>query len=289
MDFLPFSIALAIIILGSLAGFLFKMGPLRRWTEKNMSFLTSLAAGVFLVTAFFLIREVFELATPTIAIASVVGGFVLFLIIQHSIPESHHHHDEEGCDSHDRRSAYKILLGDALHNIGDGLILVPAFLVSTELGALTAVSIVVHELVQEVSEYFVLRQSGYTSHQALLRNFLVALTILIGVGLGFLIVQSQLLQAMFLGVSAGAFLQIVFHDLIPSHKHLQRHDIAKHIGAFMVGIVMIAVVNYFAPHTHAHEDGHNHDEYGDHDSHEEHEEGNEYETHDDHDTEHNHE
>ncbi len=74
----------------------------------------------------------------------------------------------------------------------------------------------VHELVQEVSEFFVLKQAGYSTKKALLTNFAVSSTILIGsIGGTFLLDTFSELELPLMGIAAGAFLVVVFQDLIP--------------------------------------------------------------------------
>jgi zinc and cadmium transporter len=270
MNILFIFCAAAGIVLASLSGLVFASTALAGWLNKRLSLLTSLAAGVFLITSVFLIREVFELTSGLVAAISILGGLVLFTLLQYLIPESHHHHDDAHCDKHDRRSAIKIMLGDAFHNVGDGLIIVPAFMIDVSLGIVTAVSIFIHEFVQELSEYVVLRQAGYSHRQALGRNALVALTIFVGVGLGFLLSRTATLQGIVLGVSAGAFLQIVFSDLLSHGNNHTPKKIVEHVLLFVIGALLIIFVQQMVPHAHVHGEQdhgelHAHDTHNDHD------------------------
>src|SRR5690606_11695982 len=110
-----------------------------------------------------------------------------------------------------------ILTGDTIHNIADGLVLVSAFSVSNEFGFFVTISILIHEIIQEISEYFVLRDSGFSRKKALSFNFLSSLSIFIGIFIGYVLIQNEIIQAVLLGFSAGIFLHIVFHDLLPYH------------------------------------------------------------------------
>jgi zinc transporter ZupT len=194
-------------------------------------------------------RESIEIIGTLKGVLTIAGGFILFMIIQKTLPESHHHHDTEHCEhGHDRRGAMKVLLGDMLHNIGDGIILVPAFFVSTELGFITAGSIFIHEIVQEISEFIILRQGGYSLGQALLNNFLIALTLFIGIGISILFLHTQTLQAVLLGISAGAFFHIFIHDLLPGHFHLRGKNLWQHIGMGAIGISVIVLIHLLVPH-----------------------------------------
>ena len=67
-------------------------------------------------------------------------------------------------------------MGDAIHNVHDGIILVPAFLVSPVVGFGTALAILFHETVQEIAEFFILLGAGYSIKKALLLNLIVSTT-----------------------------------------------------------------------------------------------------------------
>lgn len=281
LSFSIFIAALA-IMLTSLAGIIFLNSFLGKWMNKNMAFLVSFSAGVFLVTSVFLAREAFELSQAAIATGSIVGGFLLFLLGQKFLPESHHHHADECADGQcrsevGRGSAIRMLAGDAIHNIGDGIILVAAFSVDIRLGIVAAVSVFIHEFLQEISEFFVLCRGGFSTGKALLYNFFVSATILIGVGLGFLLSSSEMTQGILIGVATGGFLFIVFHDLIPYHTLRNRENgtFWKHLLSFILGIAVLALANASVPHTHSHDDEHGYDHEGHHadEAHDEHDEG----------------
>ncbi len=207
-----------LIMLMSLIGIIFVSKKLANLLEKNLHYFVSFSAGVFLYVSFHLIEETLEMSTTlTYGLLFVLIGIVLFYLLDKIIPESHHHHTEaDGQHNHNRLGAKKMLIGDGIHNIGDGLLLVPAFIISPVMGLITAIGILIHEFIQEVAEFFVLRQAGYTTKEALVRNFAVSSTILIGLLLGWTLIQIEGLLAPIIGLAAGAFLYIVFIDLIPT-------------------------------------------------------------------------
>jgi zinc and cadmium transporter len=245
-----------IISLASFAGLVFVAKTSRGWMLRNIKFLITFSAGVLFMTALQIAGESFELLSKGTAIWSILGGFALLWIVQAIIPEVHHHHDEACPDCIPAKSSIKTLIGDAIHNIGDGILLVPAFTISMELGIATAISIFVHEFIQEISEFFVLRGAGFSTKKALRTNFLSSLTIFIGVAIGIFLVSSLKIQGILLGISAGAFLQIVVHDLFPfaAVKKVQSLSAWKHLGLFMGGIVIIALLGTIIPHEEIHTD-----------------------------------
>ena len=52
------------------------------------------------------------------------------------------------------------MVGDTVHNFVDGVLIAAAFLQSTELGVVTAVAIIAHEIPQEVGDFLILLHSG---------------------------------------------------------------------------------------------------------------------------------
>ena len=148
-----------------------------------------------------------------------------------------------------------MLMGDAVHNIHDGLALVPAFLVSPVVGLGTAAGILLHEIVQEIAEFFVLREAGYSVRKALTWNFIVSGTILIGVGLAVVLVSVEELVHPLVAFSAGSFTYVIGRDLLPSiirHARLENHY-RHYITAFLIGLLLMIGITILVPHD-AHED-----------------------------------
>jgi zinc and cadmium transporter len=213
------------------------------------------------MTAFSLTGEAFELIENRWAIASVLGGFLFMWGLHSILPETHHHHDEDCAHATSKRPSIKILIGDSIHNIADGIVIVAAFTASTELGIFAAISIFIHEFIQEISEFFVLRSSGFSIEKSLLLNLLTSLTIFVGVGLGFILVETIALQGVLLGFTAGIFLHIVSHDLFPYKKLQTKKQRLGYVGMFVLGALLLAAVGLATPHTHSHEEHEYHDEH----------------------------
>lgn len=251
------------IALLSFAGALLAFKKINTWFSQNIKLLVTFAAGVFIMTSFGLISETFEFLSKNTAVLSIVGGFLGMLILHKILPETHHHHDSECSTCIPQKSGKKLLIGDMIHNIADGIVLVAAFSVSKEVGILATVSIGIHEFIQEISEYIVLRNSGYSNKKTLILNFISSLSIFIGVFIGLVLTQDTRFQAILLGISAGAFLHIVFHDLIPynSMRKLHKKQSWSYIGVFFLGIGLMTVVGFSMPHTHSHGEAeiHEHD------------------------------
>ncbi|MCF7831499.1 MAG: ZIP family metal transporter [Candidatus Pacebacteria bacterium] len=247
------------ISLTSFSGALFASQKAYSWLfeKKNIKFLITFSAGIFGTTAILLSFETFEMLSKTQALIAVISGFVFMLILHKLLPESHHHDTKcPNCEPKIKKTGIKILVGDTIHNIADGLVLISAFSVSKEFGFFVTISILIHEIIQEISEYFVLRDSGFSRKKALAFNFLSSLSIFVGILIGYVLIQNETIQAVLLGFSAGIFLHIVFHDLLPYHE-LQKNDTKnswKHILVLCLGIGIMILINIATPHTHTHND-----------------------------------
>ncbi|MFW6209934.1 MAG: ZIP family metal transporter [Patescibacteria group bacterium] len=261
-----------LVMLTSLAGVIFLHKTARQFLEERLAYLVSFSAGVFLVTAGALALEALHLfASAWQALGAIALGYIAAWALHFVLPETHHHHDT-AC-AHGHGGARRLIVGDAIHNIADGIILVPAFMVSPILGVTVAASILVHEFLQEVSEFFVLRQNGYTTRQALTINFAVSSTIMIGVVVGGLALATLAVEGLLLALSAGFFLHVVVHDLLPKRRvHRSGAQLTEHVLIVALGVVAMASVNVLLGDAHIHgggEHAHEHGHEGEHeDAHE---------------------
>ena len=247
-------IAGLLVMTASLAGILFVSSYAEKFLHNKIDLLISFSAGVFIVTSASLILEVFHITESILqTVVLVTIGYLAAALLHKMLPETHHHHDDTCADT---RGAKKIIIGDAIHNIADGIILVPAFLISSGLGAVVAASIFIHELLQEISEFFILKRAGYSNRKALGINFLVSSTIFIGIAIGFLVSESTLLESILLSVSGGFFLHIVIHDLLP-RKHGD-HSHRANILLVLLGVLLMLGVTLSLQESHDHE-GDDHD------------------------------
>src|SRR3990167_5080086 len=137
-----------LIMLASLVGVFSVWRRAGRAIERNLNLLVSFSAGVFIVIAYQLGIEVVEhSATLGSGLVWIVIGLLTVWLLFKFLPSSHHHHDEASeTHPHSRLDARRIMASDALHNLGDRILLPPSFAVSSSLGMLTALSIPSEEL-----------------------------------------------------------------------------------------------------------------------------------------------
>jgi zinc and cadmium transporter len=244
------------IMLASLAGAIFAWKTLGDWLAPRLRYLIALAAGVFVVVIYGLAGEALHDGLSLEVVLAFVAGALFLIVLTALLPKGTHHHHGPHHHTHTPLDARRMMLGDAVHNVHDGLILVPAFLVSPVVGITTTVGVLLHELVQEISEFFVLREAGYSATKALSLNFLVSATILIGVVLSLQLSHVEELGHLLVAFSAGGFTYVLLRDLIPSIIVRARKDsrVLAYAAAFTIGLVVMLLVTLVAPHAHEHED-----------------------------------
>ncbi|MFB2350944.1 ZIP family metal transporter, partial [Priestia megaterium] len=113
-----------------------------------------------------------------------------------------------------------ILIGDGLHNFVDGVVIAAAFLSSIPLGVAVGLAVIAHEAPQEVGDFAILLDSGFSQRKAFALNTLSAMATLPGALLGYFWLP-ELVEAIpfVMAVSAASFIYIATADLIPMlHK-----------------------------------------------------------------------
>ena len=145
----------------------------------------------------------------------VLVGFILFFVIEKVLHWRHCHKGE--CEVH--TFTYMNLIGDSIHNFIDGLIMAASFVASIPLGITTTIAISTHEIPQEIGDFGVLIYGGFSKKKAIVLNFLVALTAVLGGLVGYLI-SSRIANVVLyiLPFAAGGFVYIAATDLIPEMK-----------------------------------------------------------------------
>ena len=196
--------------------------------------MVSLSVGVLLATA--LLHSLPEaFTTPDVDIPSLFmvlfAGLLGFFILEKAALLRHsHHHEHDGHGHHHGhdaesagRSGWVILLGDSLHNFADGILIAAAFLVDPQIGVLTAVAIALHEIPQEVGDFIVLLNAGFTKARALLYNLISSMMAVVGGVLGyFFLDRAESLIPYVIVLASSSFIYIAVSDLIPQ-MHRRPH------------------------------------------------------------------
>ena len=237
--------------------------------SKYLHHMVSLSVGVLLSVALLhLLPEAFENATADVRVlfgvmlAGLLGFFVLekIALLRHSHHhegDGHHHH--KGHDRHEAgRGGVLILIGSSLHNLCDGVLVAAAFLADPLLGALTAASIIVHEVPHKLGDFVVLLNAGLARRRAFFLILFSSLCTALGGLVGYFVLQqAQQVVPYVLVVAASSFLYISVADLIPQmHERGSLADAIPQLLLVGAGVIVIYGVTSFMHHGHAHDHAH---------------------------------
>ena len=134
-----------------------------------------------------------------------------------------------------------IVVGDSFHNFTDGVIIAGAFLADVKLGVVTAAAIVAHEVPQEVGDFLVLLNSGFSKSRALLLNALSSLAAVAGALLGyFALSAAQEWVPRILAIAAAGMLYVAVADLMPGLQRRTRlAETAAQVAFIGLGILTL--------------------------------------------------
>ena len=210
--------------------------------NRIVHYLVSFAVGTLFGGVFIhLLPSLFE-RTESKAISLLVFvpvGIILFFILEKFVRWRHCH--DLDCDEHPQHIVPMNLVGDALHNLIDGIIIGTAFLVSPEVGLATAIAVAFHELPQEIGDFGVLIHGGLPVKKALAFNFISSLTAIAGAVFALILGSTiESFVPVLLPITAGGFIYIAGSDLIPELHH--QDDPKKSILQLIYMIAGLAVM-----------------------------------------------
>jgi zinc and cadmium transporter len=217
--------------------------------------MVSISVGILLATALLhSLPEAFEMPGIDahvlfgVLLAGLLGFFLLekVALLRHS-----HHHEGDGHDHHhghdaeEAGSGWMILIGDGLHNFVDGVLIAAAFMVDFEVGMFTAIAIVAHEIPQEIGDFIVLINAGFSRMRALLYNMVSgALSVLGGVLGYYFLEKANTAMPYLLVIASSGFIYIAVSDLIPQmHRRSHWRESLRQITLIGCGVGLIVLLS----------------------------------------------
>lgn len=218
-----------------------------RARQSDVPMLVSFAIGTLLAAALLeILPHALETAPkPGLVTATLLGGILAFFILEKLLLWRHAHgagHGPEGAHGHaEGRVALMVIVGDSFHNLVDGVIIAGAFLADFELGVVTSLAIIAHEVPQEVGDFLVLLHSGYSRAQAFVFNLLASGAMLVGGIAAYFALQGvREWIAPLLGIAAASMLYVAIADLIPGlHKRVEPRAAAAQVLLILAGIATV--------------------------------------------------
>ena len=253
-------------LFGGLLSVLFAAVLTLKTRSSWVSMLVSYAIGALLGAAFLnTLPEALELSdNPKQITIIVLIGILFFFALEKLVLWRHCHMDE--CEVHDPehgRSIYKIqsdhgrsgmmiTLGDIFHNFVDGILIAAAFMVDIQLGIVTAIAIIAHEIPQEAGDFIILLNSGYSRAHALLLNLLASVATLVGGVLAYYMLhQLNHFVVPMLAIATACMIYVAMADLIPGlHKLPEISATIQQVVLIGTGIFSIWLVETMLKHSH---------------------------------------
>jgi zinc and cadmium transporter len=222
-----------------------------RQLERLVPNLVGLAVGVLLGDAFIhLIPDAVARQGDVGEVClAVLGGLFLFFVLEKLVRCQHGHTVTRGMSTATLQPMAQMnLIGDAVHNFIDGILIAGSFWIDPWIGTTTTLAIIAHEIPQEIGDVGALIQGGYRPAEAIRYNFYCSLSVLAGIAVTLLlgrVAESSL--TLLLPLAAGGFIYIAASDFIPA---LHAGCANSHWGqsvTFAIGIGLMHLVAVFEP------------------------------------------
>ncbi len=226
--------------------------------------LVSLSAGVLLGTSLLnVLPEAFESgASPQALFATLLAGLLFFWLLEKAELYRHvHHHEGDGHDHHHHfdaqqagRGGLSVLVGDAVHNFCDGVIIAAAFVTDPRLGIATALAVAAHEIPQEAGDYIVLLNAGFSRRKALFFNALSGLAAVAGGVFGFYLVGPwEAMLPYLLVVASSSFIYVAVADLLPQlQQRLSWRETVMQVAWLGAGLLVVLLARELLHAGHVH-------------------------------------
>ena len=187
---------------------------------------------------------------PSVMLTVLIGLLGFFLLEKLVLWRHAHGHDthsnERDESEHDHalhadggRSGLMILIGNAVHNFCDGIVIAAAFIAGESLGIATTLAIVAHAVPQQVGDFAVLLHSGFARAKAFAYNVAAGVATLAGA-----LADMQQVLPVVLAIAAASLLYVAVADLIPSlHRRSEPIETAKQMVWIVLGVGIIAITH----------------------------------------------
>ena len=224
--------------------------------SKMVNNMVSVSVGILLATAFLhSLPEAFSMdgTNPQFLFSTLLAGLLGFFLLEKIALLRHsHHHEGDGHDHHHGhdaevagRSGWMILVGDGLHNFVDGVLIAAAFMADYQLGIFTAIAIIAHEIPQEIGDFIVLLNAGFSRSRALLYNFICGLSAVLGGVLAyFFLEKAHFAMPYLLVIASSSFIYIAVSDLIPQmHRRPHWAESLRQIFLIACGVGLVVLIS----------------------------------------------
>jgi zinc and cadmium transporter len=217
--------------------------------SKMVECMVGLSVGIMLATSLLhALPEAFESQiSKNILFAALLIGLLTFFLLEKFAVLRHSCHRRVGENHKEEagKTGWMILLGDGLHNFTDGILVAAAFLADSNLGLMTGLAIIVHEIPQEIADFIVLLNAGVSRPRAYFYNLICSSMAVLGGLLGYFTLENSIKLIPYVLVFASSgFIYIALSDLMPKMQHQGRfRDVILQILLIVTGIAIVLSMN----------------------------------------------
>lgn len=223
--------------------------------------MVSFSIGILLATAFLhLIPEAFESGAALRELCAVMlaGLFGFFLLEKIAVYRHSHHFEGDGhqhAHGHDAHEAGRggvfVLVGSAVHNFSDGIVIAGAFLAGPWIGLAATLSILAHEIPHKIGDFIVLLHARVAKRRAIAYASASSSAIFFGGWIGLVFLERmQALIPYVLVVAAANFIYISLSDLVPQMHRIPQgprgRDAILQALLIAAGVGTVVVLNALA-------------------------------------------
>lgn len=172
----------------------------------------------------------------------ILFGIFVFFALEKFLHWRHSHHVEKS-KPRVQPLVPMNLVGDAAHNLIDGIVIAASYMIDISVGLTTTLAVTLHEIPQEIGDFSVLIYGGLSTKKALLFNLFSALVAILGAVLSLLIgSQVEGYSSFLLPITAGNFIYIATADLIPELQKQKETSASRwQLLSILLGAAMMLV------------------------------------------------
>src|SRR3989344_1937311 len=211
--------------------------------KKKKNFFSLFARAAFWIALLDILPEAVEMVDEpdNIFLAAAIGfaaffAFERYFMKHMKLGTAKHDHGE-----HVESLPWMLVAGDTGHNFLDGVVIALAYIANPALGLPTAIAIALHEIPQEIADFAILLDRGWSKTKVIAVNILSALAAFVGIAVAYIALPFlETSLPILLGLVAGVFIYIAASQLVPEIHHRAGHEHANRILlAFVIGIILI--------------------------------------------------
>jgi zinc transporter ZupT len=234
------------LLLGAIAALADVVGGLilvrARGVERYLRYFVALGAGFLMATAVLEMAPESLRLSPKLGPVLIMAGYCAVHLLEHTI-NAHFHFGEE-THAHEfvsGRTGYSVLCGLSVHALFDGVAIGSGFVVSSSLGYLIFLAILLHKMPEGFTMASVMLASGRSRSMAFYSAVVLAAATLAGVMVIELVPQWLPYG---LPVSAGVALYVAATDLVPE---VNREPGIRMALVFFAGVAGFLVLRMLLP------------------------------------------